>query len=147
MKTEAALLKKWFNISEAAKYLSISQDTLRRWEKKGKLIPRRTMGKHRRYSLDQLQEIYSLPIHPKLAITNKVEQKESVISPKSPPAKGQPTHAYKISNLIHPSKKPYLEGKLVTVALIISTLLLLLASYYLLSLANPISPEPLSPLL
>lgn len=42
--------KKFLSISKAAKILQISPDTLRNWEKQGKLIPNRTIGGARRYS-------------------------------------------------------------------------------------------------
>jgi len=50
--------KKWYTISEAAKYLGVSPDTLRRWEKAGKIsAPKRTAGGARRYSKELLDEI------------------------------------------------------------------------------------------
>src|SRR3972149_10025117 len=44
------------SITEAARFLNISAKTLRRWEKQGILVPERTVGNQRRYSLIQLQE-------------------------------------------------------------------------------------------
>src|SRR3989344_1339443 len=44
-------------ISQAAKLLRISEKTLRRWEAKGKLIPIKTKGSHRRYSLNQIRQV------------------------------------------------------------------------------------------
>jgi excisionase family DNA binding protein len=62
VKTQNSTIQQtWFNISEAAEYIGVSHDTLRRWEKKGKLIPRRTVGKHRRYSKKQLENILKKP--------------------------------------------------------------------------------------
>lgn len=50
--------KKWFTVSEAAKFLGVSPDTLRRWEKAGKIsAPIRTAGGARRYSKELLEEI------------------------------------------------------------------------------------------
>lgn len=67
--------KKWYTISEAAKYLGVSSDTLRRWEKAKKIsAPTRTAGGARRYSKELLNEILgrgneekptSQPIKPK----------------------------------------------------------------------------------
>lgn len=37
------------NIQTAARYLNVHADTLRRWDKEGKLVPTRTAGGHRRY--------------------------------------------------------------------------------------------------
>ena len=47
----------WLNISEASTFLGISKDTLRRWEKHGKLLPRRTAGRHRRYHKQELEKL------------------------------------------------------------------------------------------
>lgn len=44
-------------IGEAAEYLGVSKDTLRRWEREGKLTPFRTPGNQRRYSLALLREL------------------------------------------------------------------------------------------
>ena len=49
------------NVSQAAKRLSVSAVTLRRWEKQGKLIPQRTAGNQRRYSLSQIKNFKSKP--------------------------------------------------------------------------------------
>jgi putative resolvase len=37
------------SIGKAAKLLGVSKDTLRRWEKKKKILPHRTIKGHRRY--------------------------------------------------------------------------------------------------
>ena len=44
------------SIKDAAEFLNVSTKTLRRWEQQGILIPERTVGNQRRYSLIQLQE-------------------------------------------------------------------------------------------
>jgi len=41
---------------EAAEYLRVSLASLRRMEKGGQLVPFRTLGGHRRYSLDMLND-------------------------------------------------------------------------------------------
>ncbi len=46
--------KKFISISNAAKFLQISPDTLRNWEKQGKLLPSRTSGGARRYNTGEL---------------------------------------------------------------------------------------------
>ena len=43
-------------IGEAAQYLNVSQDTLRKWDKANKLKPLETAGGHRRYDTDALDE-------------------------------------------------------------------------------------------
>lgn len=42
------------SIKEAGQILGVSADTLRRWEKDGKILPERTEGGHRRYDLAAL---------------------------------------------------------------------------------------------
>ncbi|VEP11656.1 hypothetical protein H1P_1120013 [Hyella patelloides LEGE 07179] len=42
------------SISEAAYLLGVSTDTLRRWEKEGKITSTRTEGGHRRYDLTDI---------------------------------------------------------------------------------------------
>lgn len=44
-----------YTITQAAAKLQLSTKTLRRWEHAGKLLPSRTLGGQRRYSLDELQ--------------------------------------------------------------------------------------------
>lgn len=45
----------WLSIGEAAKYLGVSRDTLRRWEKRGKIKSYRTPGGRRKYTLYDLE--------------------------------------------------------------------------------------------
>lgn len=42
-------------IGEAAKLLGVTPKTLRNWEEAGKISPVRTMGKHRRYKLQDIK--------------------------------------------------------------------------------------------
>lgn len=44
------------NIAQAAKYLNVSIDTLRLWDKSGKLKPLKTPGGHRRYDMPTLND-------------------------------------------------------------------------------------------
>jgi putative resolvase len=49
-------MNKFLSIQDAAKYLGVSPQTLRRWERKKKIAPsHRTAGGQRRYSLSELQ--------------------------------------------------------------------------------------------
>ena len=57
-------------ISEAADFIGISSSTLRRYERQGLIIPKRTIGGHRRYPIADLR---------KLAGEN-VELKETIIA-------------------------------------------------------------------
>ena len=47
---------KILKMEEAAKYLNVSQDCLRKWDRANKLKPLKTVGGHRRYSTDVLDE-------------------------------------------------------------------------------------------
>ncbi len=52
------MMSKYYNIGEFAKLINKSADTLRRWDKEGKLKPSYvTSGKHRMYSDNQLKEL------------------------------------------------------------------------------------------
>ena len=47
-------MNNYVSIGEAAEIIGVTENTLRRWEQAGRLIPQRTPGGHRRYDLDQL---------------------------------------------------------------------------------------------
>lgn len=47
----------WMAIGEAAKYLGVSRDTLRRWEKRGKIKAIRSPTNRRYYTKKQLDEL------------------------------------------------------------------------------------------
>ena len=49
--------EKLLSIEEAASMLGISQQTLRKWEEKGKIEPQRTEKGHRRYTKSQIMEV------------------------------------------------------------------------------------------
>lgn len=48
------------NIKEASEYLNVHPDTLRRWDKEGKLVPVKTDGGHRRYQQEVLDEFIGI---------------------------------------------------------------------------------------
>jgi len=50
-------MKKTMNITEFAGRIGVIPDTVRRWERMGKIIPNRTHGGHRRYTQEHLQQI------------------------------------------------------------------------------------------
>lgn len=56
-------------IRGAAKELGVSTDTLRRWDKSGKLVADRTVAGHHRYDLDQLLRIQNKKQLPSARIT------------------------------------------------------------------------------
>lgn len=49
-------MEKLLTIKEASTYLNVSQDSLRKWDKSGKLKSLKTFGGHRRYDTDTLDE-------------------------------------------------------------------------------------------
>lgn len=49
----------WFSIGEAAKYLRVSPDTLRRWEKCGYLKAHRSPTNHRYYLKNELENFFT----------------------------------------------------------------------------------------
>lgn len=51
---------KLINISKAAEMLGVSMQTLRLWEEKGQLVPKRTPNGHRRYSLKELESYVNI---------------------------------------------------------------------------------------
>lgn len=60
------------NIKEAATYLNVHPDTLRRWDEKGKLNSLTTEGGHRRYTQEQLDEFIGLQKKEVVTRVNKV---------------------------------------------------------------------------
>ncbi|MBI4084797.1 MAG: MerR family transcriptional regulator, partial [Candidatus Levybacteria bacterium] len=44
------------SVAQAANWLGVASATLRRWDRSGRLVPERTSGNQRRYTLDQLKE-------------------------------------------------------------------------------------------
>lgn len=147
MKKYIDISRKWLSISEAAKYLGVSKDTLRRWEKKGKLTSRRTIGRHRRYSKKQLENILRQPIE------QVFEKKTQTITktPHTSYASKTPTTTSKktISRLA--IKKPKISNNLITISLVVMISILIIASIYLLQIVKngnqpqtPLSPVPLT---
>lgn len=55
----------WFSIGDAAKYLGVSRDTLRRWEKAGRIKPVRSPTNRRYYTEKILNEILGGKSEPK----------------------------------------------------------------------------------
>ncbi|MHA1340032.1 MAG: MerR family transcriptional regulator [Promethearchaeota archaeon] len=63
------------SIGKAASAIGVSIPILRRWEKKGIIMPYRTPGNHRRYPLDQIEKI--------LSKNNKNEENKNVLGAKT----------------------------------------------------------------
>jgi len=69
----------WWSIGKAAKYLGVSRDTLRRWEKKGKIKPPRSPSGHRYYNQKLLDEVMTNKTQKiKTKIRKKTDKKEFI---------------------------------------------------------------------
>ena len=79
------MLDRKLHIGEASKYLGVSIDTLRRWDKSGKLPAKKSSGGHRYYSYQDLdlyrQDIFALAT--KWVLGKSVEPKSEFYSPTS----------------------------------------------------------------
>lgn len=143
------ITKQWVTIHDAAMFLGVSQDTLRRWEKKGALIPRRTAGGHRRYSRKQLERSLKQPMaqidHQTIDKAKLVPQITSVEVPpitnitaqQYPSIANNKNHKQKISNIF--------KSNLLSLIIIALIVVLLVTSYILLQISKDLTQEPLSP--
>ncbi|MFC1790468.1 MerR family DNA-binding transcriptional regulator [Patescibacteria group bacterium] len=69
-------MEKNYTIGDAAKYIGVSRDTLRRWEKKGKITPFRSPSNRRYYTKEQLDVLLKKPKREKTeAVAPKNEDK------------------------------------------------------------------------
>ena len=55
-------MKSSYTIEEASNMLGVSKETLRRWERKGKITSERTQGKHRRYKKETIDRLLNKEI-------------------------------------------------------------------------------------
>ena len=53
------MIEKHYNISEVADMLGVHQNTLRNWEKRGKIKPVRLPGGYRRYAASEINRVLS----------------------------------------------------------------------------------------
>lgn len=66
-------MEQLMTIKQAANYLNVTQDTLRRWDITGKLVPLKTSGGHRRYRKSQLDAYIGIS-----EVEDAVEVKETI---------------------------------------------------------------------
>ena len=57
-----------YSVGKFAKMIGVSPDTLRNWEKKKKLIPLRTEGNQRRYTIEQYNQIMQIKENKRISI-------------------------------------------------------------------------------
>jgi excisionase family DNA binding protein len=65
------MAKEVLTISQAAEILGVSDETLRIWEKAGKIKPSYTEGKHRRYKKSDIEKLAGIYIEPTSIVTNR----------------------------------------------------------------------------
>lgn len=56
MKKESIIMENYLKIGEAAEYLNVTEDALRKWEQKNLIKPYRTVGNQRRYTKKMLDQ-------------------------------------------------------------------------------------------
>lgn len=147
-KSDLQLTKQWVTIADAARFLGVSQDTLRRWEKKGTLIPRRTVGGHRRYSRMQLERLLRQPMT--AALDQKPTKPKEVYQVQIPPQTAvipeNPTIVTK-TNKTYPIINNIIKTNFISIIIVGLIVSLIIASYILLqitreNLTPPVSPVP-----
>ena len=74
------------SICDAAKRLGVSTKTLRRWEAAGKIIPSRTFGNQRRYTVEQIEAmqhptVQRLPARPFVTTAGSVSSSHFSVIP------------------------------------------------------------------
>lgn len=67
-----------FSIGQAAKHIGVSRDTLRRWEKKGKITALRSPSNRRYYTKEQLDHLIEKP---KTATQEKIQSEGNKTTP------------------------------------------------------------------
>ena len=70
---------KLLKMEEAAQYLNVSQDCLRKWDRANKLKPLKTTGGHRRYSTDVLDEFLGVKEKPKKILRSFVPHMQELV--------------------------------------------------------------------
>ena len=63
------LVSKTYPVADTAKILKVSPDTIRRWEKEGKIESIRTAGGHRRFTTEEIQQVKEKNNQPRIEIT------------------------------------------------------------------------------
>lgn len=71
---------RWMPIGKAAEYLGVSKDTLRRWEKKGKIKSLRSPTNRRYYTKNQL-DMAMLPENSRVTLKKASRSKKRLIIP------------------------------------------------------------------
>jgi len=139
----------WLSIGEAAKFLGVSRDTLRRWEKRGKIKSYRTPGGRRRYTMYDLELAIKSPkpTPPIISKPKPPEQPKQEIKTEEPEVKPELKQAKQARTV--PLTLPSwlnLRTLAIALALIIPLLILLPAAINVLLTLLKGPGEPLNPI-
>lgn len=137
----------WLSIGEAAKFLGVSRDTLRRWEKRGKIKSYRTPGGRRRYTMYDLELAMKSPkpVPPIISKPKPPEQPKQEITLEEPKVKSEPEKQARTVQLTPPSWFN-LRTLVLGLALIIPLLILFPAAINVLLSFLKGPSEPLNPI-
>lgn len=136
----------WLSIGEAAKFLRVSRDTLRRWEKRGKIKSYRTPGGRRRYTMYDLELAIKSPkpTPPIISKPKPPEQPKQEIKTEKPEVKPEPKQARTVR--LTPPSWFNLQTLVIALALIIPLLIVLPAAINVLLTLLKGPGEPLNPI-
>lgn len=70
--------QKTYSIQEAANLLNISAQTIRRWEKEGRIKTKRTQGGHRYFTYKDIQAIRDIRLEPKIKPGTPIPPREVI---------------------------------------------------------------------
>src|SRR3989344_5706909 len=76
--------QKKLSIGEASEYLGVSIDTLRRWEKKGKIEPMRSPGGHRYFNKKDLDNLFGRKYERAAETRPRQRSEENILDKESP---------------------------------------------------------------
>lgn len=121
-------------IGKAAKFLGVSIDTLRRWEKKGFVLAHRSPGGHRHFLKNELTQLFEK----KYARQIPTPVKKEPVREAPPPIKEE-----REENVVsNPKKGPALRSWLIVLFVIFLALDLILVAVYFSLSQKPLSPLP-----
>jgi excisionase family DNA binding protein len=125
----------WMPIGEAAKYLGVSRDTLRRWEKRGKIKSYRTPGGRRRYTMYDLESAMKLR-HPHHPVIRKIKKQK----PPTPPTEKKPVIKPQAASQPVPKSLPVQKVSGILTKLLLTSIVVFVVLLTLSGLVRVLSP-------